>query len=346
MEIKVLSPDFEKSYGEFLLSFEEALLYYSLKYKRFLEKLLGCESSYQLAVDGDEILGVLPLMKMEGKYGVVINSLPYYGSNGGVLTRSREAIELLVAEYNLISGRSDVASATVITHPLLQIDYSRLNRDMTDKRIGQFTSLDLADSPGDHLAESFESSGRRNIRKAIKSGVKVKIDNTQIDFLMTTHQENIRSIGGKPKEKIFFDLLDSSFEAGKDYNIYIGSKDGQPAAALLLFYYHKTVEYYTPAVVHAYRSFQPLPLIIYEAMMDAAQSGHKRWNWGGTWLTQESLYRFKRKWGAEDKEYFYYSIINDERIYSATEDDILSSHPYFFVIPFHAKDREKLQSTE
>ena len=43
-------------------------------------------------------------------------------------------------------------------------------------------------------------------------------------------------------------------------------------------------------------------------MLYAHKKGLKHWNWGGTWETQEGVMAFKRKWGAIDKKYFYYTV--------------------------------------
>jgi len=63
----------------------------------------------------------------------------------------------------------------------------------------------------------------------------------------------------------------------------------------LLFYYGKTIEYFTPVFRNEYRSYQPMSLLIYQAMVDGAKAGYERWNWGGTWENQEGVYRFKSK---------------------------------------------------
>ncbi len=85
MEIKILNLDFHSEYEKFLLSNKEGLFYYSLKYRDFLKELLGCEEEYLVAVDGKNIIGILPLMYINGEYGRVYNSLPYYGSHGGII---------------------------------------------------------------------------------------------------------------------------------------------------------------------------------------------------------------------------------------------------------------------
>ena len=96
LEIKSLTTDLYSQYNDFLLRYEGALLYYSVKYKEFLKDLLKCEEDYLLAVEGDNIVGILPLMYIEGKFGKVYNSLPFYGPNGGIIASKVEAVEALI----------------------------------------------------------------------------------------------------------------------------------------------------------------------------------------------------------------------------------------------------------
>src|SRR5438093_391721 len=85
MDVVVLDTPWEDAYDRFLGARPDSLLYASLKYRAFLKALLGCQDEYLLAVHDGQIEGVLPLMRLEVAGKVVYNSLPYFGSNGGVL---------------------------------------------------------------------------------------------------------------------------------------------------------------------------------------------------------------------------------------------------------------------
>jgi hypothetical protein len=332
MHLEILSETFYQEYECFLSNFEESLLYYSVKYKLLLEELLNVKSHYLIARDNDKIQAILPLMKKEGPYGTIINSLPYYGSNGGVLSLDKRYHDFLLQEYTKLIQL--VAGATYINNPLnftsLPLDY-----DILDQRIGQWTPIEYNNNIEEQIMSSYHGKTRNLVRKAIKLNIKVNIDNSQIDFLYSTHHENITSIGGKAKEQKFFNLLETYFEAGKDYNIYIATFEGKRIGALLLFYYNKTVEYFTPAVLTEYRNYQPTSLLIYQAMIDASKQKYSWWNWGGTWLTQDGVYHFKKRFGAIDKKYNYYIKVNNKEIYYATKKELLSQYNNFYVLPFN-----------
>ncbi|MDF0643539.1 MAG: GNAT family N-acetyltransferase [Nitrospira sp.] len=334
--LSVLGPSDEAAYEAFLLGIEDSLLYYSIRYKLFLQDLLQCESQYWLAWDEKLITGVLPIMQRDGPYGRVINSLPYYGSNGGVLAIGHDAASALTAKYNELASESGVAAATWVCHPF-RASAATPAHTMIDERIAQCTPLSWGDrDPESGLLSAIDGSARRNIRKAESSGVTVRIDNAQLPFIQAVHSDNMAEIGGKAKSPDFFAKVRTHFKAGTDYRIYVAEQNGTLISGLLLFYFHKTVEYFTPVTVSKNRESQPMALILTRAMVDAARQGFLRWNWGGTWLSQDGVLRFKRKWGAKDESYRYFTQLNEPDILRRGKSEILSAYPDFFVVPFHS----------
>lgn len=184
--------------------------------------------------------------------------------------------------------------------------------------------------------ESFHYKTRNMVRKAVKSVAHIEINNDAFSFLRETHNENMASIGGKAKSDKFFDFIKKHFKADSDYKIYIAKNaDGVMMSALLLFYFNRTVEYFTPVIKHEFRDLQPLSALIYRSMSDACKAGYKYWNWGGTWKSQEGVYRFKSRWNTSDHPYYYYNKINNPEIYNCSPAQLLTDYPDFYVIPFN-----------
>ena len=329
----------------FLTASDYNLLYASSNYLRMLQRFLEAEVLLITAETRGELQAVFPVMiYSKSALGVVCNSLPFYGSNGSIIVgpglseRESERIQRLILEYynDLVQNRLACISSTLITNPLRPDAIAFYDREAKynyiEDRIGQITRLP---EHFEKLMPMFADPRPRNIRKAIKENVRVNWsqDEADIDFLYETHWANITSIGGIPKERRFFDLLSSYFQPS-DYRIYIAEHGGRKVGALLLFYFNKTVEYYTPAVVEEARSLQPTSLIIYEAMKDSISMGYKNWNWGGTWLSQGGVYDFKKKWGTTDFPYRYYCHLRDPRLKLLTRETLLKEFPYFYVVPF------------
>lgn len=334
MEIEVLSPESYNKYSDFLLSSSESLLYHSIEYKEFLENLLNCSSHYLLIRDNNKIISALPLMLKNGPLGTIANSLPYYGSNGGVIgSRDAQAIKLYQDEINKLN----LAAITLTSSPAVN-SIHQLSKTITDQRISQITPLENHGNPEDYILSIIDASSRRNIKKAIKNNITIKITNHDgLKFLEETHYENMAVIGGKAKSKNFFATISDYFAANTNYRIYTAFIDEIPVAALLVFYFNTTVEYFTPVVKHEVRSLQPLSAILLQAMSDAIKDGFKHWNWGGTWLTQQGVYKFKKKWGALSKIYNYSTHIYNNEILNNDSKTLFKEYDGFYIYNFNSE---------
>ncbi len=330
----ILDDSWEKRYRGFCGSVEEPLIYYTWEFRTFLLDMLGCQALYLGAVNGDGVLkAVLPIMAADGSYGRVLNSLPFFGSYGGVLGGDSAAHRALWNAYADMTTGSGIAASTVVMNPLAD-ETPEIPRDCLDERIGQITYLDFGPEPSRGLLGRIDSSARRNLQKAERSDVEVELDNGAFGALEAIHRENMAAIGGRVKPPEFFELLPRHFTPGSDYNLYVARRRGVVVGVVLLFYAGRTADYFMPATRVEERPYQPSAAILFRAMLDAAARGYTVWNWGGTWLSQEGVLRFKRKWGAVDRRYRYYTQINNSSLYEADKETLLGTYGYFYVLPF------------
>lgn len=353
-KITTLTDGLEEKYTEFINIKKDSFMYYSLQYRRLLTELLGDESEYLVAVDFENnVLGCLPIFyRIDPEMGMVANSLPFYGSHGGVLAEDDTIRESLLDEYIQIIKKRKCVASTIVGSPVTDYDMlykNKIHPTFIDERISLMTyfpysGLDLDEA----LMGVYHYKTRNVIRKAAKNGVEIQIDNSDeaMEFLYRVHKQNMLSIGGIPKEKRFFELLASNYVSGSDYDIYVAYKDDIRIAAMLVIYFNSTVEYYTPVIVNEYRNLQPLSLAIYVAMQDAMKKKMEKWNWGGTGLTQNSLYTFKSRWGTTETRYFYYTKIWDKSILEISQEVIQKKYSNYYVYPFNqVEKREEKEET-
>jgi Acetyltransferase (GNAT) domain len=358
VQIDLLTGDQEANYEKFLQSIDSSLLYASLPYRDFLRCILTeSQDRYLVAYKSGEIIGALPLfVKRNVKLGNLLNSLPFYGSNGGVITPpgAPEALAvkraLIQSFYELASEESAVA-ATLISNPLdaesafyeANIEYS-----LRDERIGQLTPLPAQSDEALELQEAlmalFHQKTRNCVRKAQRSKIGLRHSDSIEDLraLFLLHSQNMVAINATPKPWSIFTTIRETFVYDRDYRIYVAEKDQQVIAALLIFFYNRTAEYFTPATLEPYRVLQPMSLLIFEAMQEAVRRGLTNWNWGGTWLTQGGVYHFKKRWGTVDRRYFYYTRVFDDSIMKCSKELLLQEYPYYFVVPFGSLKNEEL----
>jgi hypothetical protein len=333
VRVVALSPEWEARWDEFVTSHPAGRLFHSLRFRTFLTDLLGCEARYALAVRDDGVEGVMPLLVAEGRYGQVLNSLAYFGSPGGPLARDDDARAALADWYASQVTAPGVAAGTVIANAL-DPDATAVAHDATDARIGHVTEL----AGEDAVLAGIEPSARRNVAKALREGIEVSVENDAFEALAGIHRRGMAAIGGRAKSDDFFAAVPEHFRAGADYELYVARLHGRVVAALLLFHFGDTVEYYVPASDLEHRSLQPLAAILARAMGDAERRGARTWNWGGSWPSQESLMRFKKKWGGRPHRYSYWTKVNSAAVANAAPHALLDAYPGFYVRPFHADE--------
>jgi len=326
---------------DYVLRNPNSLLYATPRFMSLIGQLLAAQPGWLVGKRGGETVGLLPFMRKEGALGPIFNSLAYYGSNGGVIQEKpdEEAKAGLIGFFYNMAEEENSASATIITNPLERDSafyHAHARHDVLDERIGQITHFP-ASASGEELLNSFQDPRPRNIRRAMREGVIVerRQDRDALDFLYATHVANMEAIGGLPKRREFFDLLPRIMNAS-DWAIFLAVLRGQPVAALLVFYFNRTVEYFTPVVVETYRHTQALSLAIYKAMQESVAEGFSNWNWGGTWLNQRGVYDFKKRWGTTDYSYYYYTRIFNSAVKRQNKETLLAMYPGFYVLPFSA----------
>jgi len=336
-------------YSTFLRQQSHSLFFYDYAYQKLVCTHLNSELYVWIAKYAGRVLGAISVAYSQaGPLGVVANSMPYFGGNGGTITSRELSVDddafikkRLIEIAFQDATKKKCASLTMISNPLdpgsFEILEEQFGSQPSDSRIGQFTTLPRSTSEDIEtvLIKQFENPRPRNIRRAIKSGISVKSSNERDDllFLWKTHKSNIEAIGGHVKKQEFFMSVYDQIDHD-DWKVFVGRLDKQPISALLLFYSRNVVEYFTPATVSDFRRLQPSALVIYQAMLDAVNRGIEYWNWGGTWETQKGVYDFKKKWGALDYPYYYFTKIYNDDIFQATPSELLEYYPGFYVVNF------------
>jgi hypothetical protein len=323
----------------------KGLFFHSSARINFLKQYLNAEDlSIAACVDG-RLVGYLNMLAKQGPLGKVANSSPFFGSNGGIIVDltlpESQQIDIklrLIDAYYRVERENDISLTCIITNPLYSDeDFYRQNfiPYMEDYRIGQLTPLPISEEA---IFPLIHSKTRNLVRKAQKFGFDVHTgrDKEDVDFLWNTHKENMEDIGGKAKEKDYFEK--SLFHSDYPWELWIASYKDEKAAAMLLYKYGSIIEYVTPVIKLKYRSEQPLSLLIFEAMKRAIKNGATWWNWGGTWKTQDGVYHFKNRWGAVDKNYYYFIRFSKPEacttFTNSNKETLLSYYNYFFTIPF------------
>lgn len=347
-KVELLTDGDVQAWDNYAMRHTRSLFNCSIQFRRFLLNLLGphCVPFYLVAKDAGLIVGILPAFVCKGVAGPVLNSMPWFGSNPGVLADYDQIKEQLLKAFMDIAEWTKCISATFISPPYEQTDfydrffegYGIQGIQTGDSRVSAITTFpEYKDDVQfyEALMKQIHPKTRNQVRVAMRScTVWENTSSDEIKWLKDMHRQNMEQIGGPVKDREF-DIITSTFEHEKEFKFYYATDpDDNIMAALLLKYFNQTVDYMTPAVDPKYRGRNPMHALICQAMMDAAEKGFKYWNWGGTTIPgQEGVLHFKSRFGADLNMYKYYTHVF--KPISATKEFLAENYPYFYVLPYN-----------
>jgi hypothetical protein len=337
-----------KRVSRFIQKNEFALVYYTPDYLLFLESISPKSEIYYLCVtnENDKILGLIPVAQLSNETkGTIINSLPFFGSHGGVLFDDKvelknEILKLLINEISNI--KNDLLSITIIENPFNLMDESIMKDcdfECIDKRLGQFKFLfpnEEINVIGEKLMDSFHSKTRNAIRKGSTFSPKIKecYLNDTIRWIQKVHEKSISKINGSFKTIGDFENLFKFFPSPSMSRIFIAELNNEPVAGLIVLLYKNTVEYFTPVIEEEYKHTQLLSKLIFEIMIILSHEGYEIWNWGGTWESQKGVYRFKERFGSITKTYRYFNREIDNNIRQLSKKNLDNHFKYYYAYKF------------
>jgi hypothetical protein len=191
--------------------------------------------------------------------------------------------------------------------------------------------LDLEDDEG-RMFDRLESSVRRAIRKAEKSGVTVTISQS-LDAVNTFYSlqcKTRKKHGLPPQPFVFFLNIFEHILSKNQGMIAIASCQQRPIAASVYFQLGTRAVYKYGASDEAFQHLRGANIVMWEAIKWHARHGAKTLHLGRTSIGNEGLRRFKLGWGAGEQkiEYVKYDLRNNR--YVTETDDATGWHNRLF----------------
>jgi len=317
------------------------LIYSTLEYWQFLNSILGSDLEILTATNKSGKTICLPLLSVEGPFGRVANSLPFYGGHGlpAVNVDDQALRSQLLAQVEDRISLGAYQSVTVIENPFSPLAEREVESlaylEEVESRISQMTIWSsTASFKSDDLLLSFHQKTRNAVRKGLSNLQEVFLsdDPSVIEFLVREHQESISRLGGLSKTQNQIEALHRMLD--QNTRIYVATtKKGSVGAALLTLENRNITEYFIPVVRHELRESQLLSALIFKVMCMSFEEGRTIWNWGGTWKNQSGVYRFKSRFGSSDRNYRYFGW-STEKLSSQSSHDLVANYPYWYVRKF------------
>jgi hypothetical protein len=164
----------------------------------------------------------------------------------------------------------------------------------------------------DEVASRFHSTHRRNIRVALKRGVRIEwgTKREHLEAFYRLHLQTRHRQGIPVQPWRFFDLLATDLiEKGLGF-VLLAFKDDECLAAAVFLHWQHTLTYKYGASAINGLNLRPNNLLFWTAIQWGCENGYTVFDMGKTDLTNTGLREFKSGWGCEE-QILHYSFLAD-----------------------------------
>ncbi len=298
LKITPFDSAYNAAYTAFLENHPAALVYHRPEWWEVLRRSYGYQPASLLALEGENIVGVVPLMRVHGKVkGRRLVSLPF-----------SHLVPLLTthpdAEKQLLDAAMEMTRAE--NYAYLEIRCP-LSHDSFQPAVLNFISrLDI--TPDENtLFQQCSHHLRRDIRMAARAGFEL-VESRDFDQFYQLEVETRHRQGAPMYPPYFF--RDLAAHLKNQVRLYFMHWNGQPVAGMMMLNAGKTAVYgygnstSDPQI----KKLNPTKLLMWEVIKASQQAGFKVFDFGTTPLHHENLLAVKNRFNpvTENLAYSFY----------------------------------------
>jgi CelD/BcsL family acetyltransferase involved in cellulose biosynthesis len=212
---------------------------------------------------------------------------------------------------NLLAGAEELRRRANVDH--LEIRDAISDTSWPAHPVGVIHSHLLYRDP-DAVMAGFSSSGRRNVRKAQRTGVTIRHAQGQDDVAQfyALHLRTRQRLGVPVQPRRYFRLLSELMITNGHGTLLLAEYGGKAVAGAIFLLGGRTVTYKYGASDPAHWGLYPNNLLMWHAMGWAAERGSTRFDWGRSGVEDAGLRHFKASLGGQERLLCYTRIPDGE----------------------------------
>jgi serine/alanine adding enzyme len=273
-------------------------IYYRWEWQRVVSSTFGHAHHYLQAVNSEnELVGVLPLFELKSVlFGHYALSLPFV-NYGGILADDDFARDALLTHCEKLGATKN------LSHILLrESKESSTSWHCEQHKITML--MDLPDNP-EILWRELGSKRRAQIKRPGKEGAYAKIGHVELlnDFYRV-FTRNMRDLGTPVYGKSWFRNILEAFPV--ETHLVIVYLNDSPVAAAFLIRHGGQMEIPWASSLREANRFGVNMLLYWDVLKYSIEQGAERFDFGRS-SKDASTYRFKKQWGSEPQQLFWYN---------------------------------------
>ena len=208
---------------------------------------------------------------------------------------------------NLLAGADELRRQAKVDH--LEVRDAATGSSWASHQVGVIQSHPLSRDL-DAVFAGFSSSARRNVRKAVRSGVEIRHGQGWDDVkqFYALHLRTRRRLGVPAQPQRYFRLLSDSMIANGHGTLLLAEHASEVVAGAVFLLGGRTVTYKYGAFDPAHWRLYPNNALMWFAMGWAAERGCTWFDWGRSGVEDTGLRQFKSSLGGQERPLRYTRI--------------------------------------
>ena len=299
MELKVFETP-GREWDEFASRYTD-LIFYQAAWSEVLRKGLGGQPLYFCLKEGKDIVAGLPGVLFNFKiFKLFYSSIPF-GNFLGEKTLFHSLMELLEKDLE----RRGIDQVRISDSPFLEPYCPSSYRGLSAK----VSLLDLRGADKERIWNSHKKYIRRDVRKAEKSGVTIRLGSSAEDInlfydLYLASMERNRAVAKYPFQ--WFRVLCEGGSGKSLGTIRFAVLNQTAIAGVVLVHSATTTHYFHNGSRSEFLKYCPNELLVHSSIEDAVDRRSSFFDFMGSDSDDASLLKFKEKWGSQSKDIYTY----------------------------------------
>jgi len=285
----------------FVESCDMASVYHLTDWCALIQEVFGHRCEYYMALSQeDEVLGVLPVVRLKSRlFGDFKVSMPYFNYGGAVA--KNDDIEALLMDSVIRTSEN-----TSVQH--VEFRDTKPRNNLTTVRTDKVAMLLTLPESEEILWKDLGPKRRAQIKRPLREGVEVRHGGSELlnDFYRV-FANNMRDLGTPVYSKHFFSAILRYFPSYT--HIIVVYHRGNPVGCAFLLGFRGRLEIPWASTLREVNTMGINMFMYWEVLKYAIQQGYKTFDFGRS-SVDSGTYRFKKQWGAEPQQLYWHYWLN------------------------------------
>jgi lipid II:glycine glycyltransferase (peptidoglycan interpeptide bridge formation enzyme) len=357
LKADILEKDCEEEYKIFLQNCRQSSVQYSLAWRKVVCDLGKDQPYFVVAKEKNRIVGALPLYFYRCPFGNIMTTACWYTITGIICEEKyRSEVYRILLDFALsLAKELDCVAISIGTNPFVNdkdLYIKTLQPEYTMENFIQYIELsEIFNKAG--IIDNANYFGRTdlsiNLRKARKQPMTVSEEPTKsnVDKWYAIHENRMRELNGNPLPKELISSIKTNLALKNKGKFVFAFHEEKLIFGGIYLFDEKEIDAFMMSADSGYRNLRASYLVTRRMLEWGHNNRMSTFNWMSSPMRNDGVYRFKKKWGSNERVFFYLTkVLGDISTWTKMGyHELMDAYSFHYLLPFNLLKTNKSKFT-